>query len=79
MRCAVKGQSPSDERSAGDPHATFCGSRERVTAPGHPVAFSDERPYRDRTTLGWFSSPRRARQVVRVLQLDLPLIGSPPS
>ena len=37
MRCAVKCQSPSDERSAGDPHATFCGSRERVTAPGHPV------------------------------------------
>jgi len=33
----VKCQSPSDERSAGDPHATFCGSRERVTAPGDPV------------------------------------------
>jgi hypothetical protein len=37
MRCAVKRKSPSDERSAGNPHATFCGSRERVTAPGHPV------------------------------------------
>jgi hypothetical protein len=28
---------PSDERSAGKLHATFCGSRGRVTAPGHPV------------------------------------------
>jgi hypothetical protein len=37
MRCAVKSQSPSDERSAGNLHATFCGSRERVTAPGDPV------------------------------------------
>jgi len=37
MRCAVKCQSPSDERSAGNLHATFCGSRERVTAPGDPV------------------------------------------
>jgi hypothetical protein len=28
---------PSDERSAGKLHATFCGSRGRVTAPGDPV------------------------------------------
>ncbi len=28
---------PSDELSAGNLHATFCGSRERVTAPGDPV------------------------------------------
>ncbi len=27
----------SEERSAGNPHATFCGSRRRVTASGHPV------------------------------------------
>lgn len=38
MRCAVKAKSTSDERSAGNRHATFCGSRERVTAPGDPVA-----------------------------------------
>ena len=37
MRCAVKSTSPSDERSAGNLHATFCGSQERVTAPGDPV------------------------------------------
>jgi hypothetical protein len=38
MRCAVKCQSPSDERSAGNPHATFCGSRgRRAAAPGDPV------------------------------------------
>jgi hypothetical protein len=36
-RCAVKAKSTSDERSAGNRHATFCGSRERVTAPGDPV------------------------------------------
>ena len=27
----------SEERSAGKPHATFCGSRRRVTASGDPV------------------------------------------
>ena len=32
-RCEV----PSDERSAGKLHATFCGSRGRATAPGDPV------------------------------------------
>src|ERR1019366_618479 len=37
-RCAVKAKSTSDERSAGNRHATFCGSRERVTAPGDPVS-----------------------------------------
>src|SRR5258708_35490394 len=30
-------ESTTDERSAGNPHATFCGSRERATAPGDPV------------------------------------------
>jgi hypothetical protein len=37
MRCAVKSISPSDERSAGNRHATFCGSRGRFVAPGDPV------------------------------------------
>ena len=37
----MKAKSTSDERSAGNRHATFCGSRERVTAPGDPVR---ERP-----------------------------------
>ena len=27
----------SEERSAANPHATFCGSRRRATASGHPV------------------------------------------
>ncbi len=31
-------ESLSEERSAGNPHATFCGSRRRVTASGHPVS-----------------------------------------
>ncbi|SRR6266851_512911 len=38
LRC----EATSDERSAGNPHATFCGSRGRVTAPGDPV--EDGRP-----------------------------------
>jgi hypothetical protein len=33
----VKRKSPSDERSAGNRHATFCGSRGRFVAPGDPV------------------------------------------
>ncbi len=35
-RCAVN-LSRFEERSAGNPHATFCGSRRRVTASGDPV------------------------------------------
>lgn len=42
--CAVKSTSPSDERSAGNRHPTFSGSRERVTAPGHPVGEPGEAP-----------------------------------
>jgi len=30
-------ESTSEERSAENRHATFCGSRERVTAPADPV------------------------------------------
>ena len=36
-------ESISEERSAGNPHATFCGSRERVTAPDDPVE-GDQNP-----------------------------------
>jgi hypothetical protein len=32
----------TDERSAGNLHATFCGSRERATAPGDPVDVETE-------------------------------------
>ncbi len=31
-------ESLSEERSAGNPHATFCGSRRRATASGDPVS-----------------------------------------
>src|SRR5262249_56799959 len=30
-------KSTSEERSAGNPHATFCGNRRRATASGDPV------------------------------------------
>ncbi len=32
----------SEERSAGNPHATFCGSRRWVTASGDPVGVETE-------------------------------------
>jgi hypothetical protein len=31
-----------EERGAGNPHATFCGSRGRVTASGDPVDVETE-------------------------------------
>ena len=34
LRCC---EPTPEERSAGNPHATFCGSRGRVTASGDPV------------------------------------------
>lgn len=37
----------AEERGAVILHATFCGSRERVTAFGDPVAVGNLRPYRD--------------------------------
>jgi len=37
MRCAVKSTSTSDERSAGNRHATFCGNRGQFVAPRDPV------------------------------------------
>ena len=33
------------------PHATFRGSRRRVTASGDPVASGNRRPYRDKTSI----------------------------
>src|SRR5438034_4440589 len=38
---------PSDERSAGNLHATFCGSWGRVTAPGDPVVMGNHDCYSD--------------------------------
>ena len=38
MRCAVNRKSPSDERSAGNRHATFCGSREPLAGSWPPGA-----------------------------------------
>jgi hypothetical protein len=43
-------EATSDERSAGNLHATFCGSRGLVTAPGPPVAPGNWCPYRDQLT-----------------------------
>ena len=40
----------SEERSAGNPHATFCVNRARATASGDPVAHGNGRPYRDRSS-----------------------------
>jgi hypothetical protein len=37
MRCAVNRESTFDERSAGNRHATFCGSWGWIVAPGDPV------------------------------------------
>ena len=34
MQCC---ESPAEERSAGNPHATFCGNRRQATASGDPV------------------------------------------
>src|SRR5215470_4956847 len=40
-------ESSSEERSAGNLHATFCGNRGRATASGDPVVSSNGHPYRD--------------------------------
>src|ERR1700747_991104 len=40
-------ESSSEERSAGNPHATFYGNRGRATASGDPVALSNGCPYRE--------------------------------
>src|SRR6267142_1538780 len=36
-------ESTAEERSAANPHATFCGSRRRATASGDPVGWETER------------------------------------
>ncbi len=59
MRCAVKSTSPSDERSAGNLHATFCGSQERVTAPGDPVRWDTRRDTNTCCTIATASSRPR--------------------
>jgi len=56
LRC----EATSDERSAGNPHATFCGSRGWATAPGHPVVVSDHDPYSDRQLRCFLDAPGQA-------------------
>ncbi len=46
-RLSLRCKSTSEERGAGNLHATFRGSRRRVTASGHPVVSGDRHPYRD--------------------------------
>jgi hypothetical protein len=43
-------ESSSEERSAGNLHATFCGNRGRATASGDPVVPSNGHPYRNQET-----------------------------
>jgi hypothetical protein len=42
-------ESSSEERIAGNLHATFCGNRGRATASGDPVVPSNGHPYRNRS------------------------------
>jgi hypothetical protein len=49
-------ESTTDERSAGNRHATFCGSRERGTAPGDPVDVETE------LRRGYLGTARRKRR-----------------
>src|SRR6202008_4764776 len=44
-------ESSSEERSAGNLHATFCGNRGRATASGDRVAHGNGRLYRDQSLL----------------------------
>jgi hypothetical protein len=37
-------EATAEERGAGNPHATFCGNRRRVTASGDPVGDAARRP-----------------------------------
>ena len=50
-------ESTSEERSAGNRHATLCGSRERVTAPDDPVGSVrlSDRPYPDWSQMSFFA------------------------
>ena len=53
-------ESPVEERSAGNPHATFCGNRRRVTASCDPVVLSNEHPLyvADRSANAHFAEQR---------------------
>ena len=42
-------ETPAEERSAVNPHATFCGNRRRATASCDPVAKPEAPPYPDRS------------------------------
>ncbi len=59
-------ESTTDERSAGNPHATFCGSRERATAPGDPV-FS----YSALTRMVRFAESMADERIVATLSQEL--------
>jgi hypothetical protein len=53
---AVKSCEPTaEERGAGNPHATFCGSRGRATASGDRWARRNPRPYRDPSRMSAFA------------------------
>ncbi len=63
-------ESLSEERSAGNPHATFCGSRRWVTASGDPVngpKRHESRPPRLNVGCWWRSGPRSERPELRLL------------
>jgi hypothetical protein len=53
-------ESTTDERSAGNRHATFCGSRERATAPGDPVDVETESRF-----INCGTARRKGRQQLR--------------
>jgi len=57
-------ESTSEERSAGNRHATLCGSRERVTAPDDPV------DGRNRTLKGVYDVPVSTSRVAEPSHAD---------
>ena len=65
----------SEGRSAGNPHATFRGSRTRVTASGHPVVSGDRHPYRDRHMLPLPQKRRAVGVAFTTVQLSYEDLG----
>jgi hypothetical protein len=57
-----------EERSAGNPHATFCGSRRWATASGDPVVRGNPHSYRDLTFPADCRKAARARRTFCYLQ-----------
>src|SRR5215471_7482328 len=53
-------ESTAEERGAGNPHATFCGNRGRVTAPGDPVGAQK-----------WASLPRKVNKQINEISQRL--------